>query len=109
MPIGIAEFELQIKKYVECGGTAHKRGEAIQSPPIIREHLQDNFLWGAADLGPYIQCRDMIKAQAARTLLNRRRLPVHAVSEARPGSTQPSPSQDDEMPKLRSIISLAWR
>ena len=92
VPIGIAEFELQIKEYVECGGTEptneEKKSDLLR---ILPEHLQDNLLWRATDPGPYIQFRDMIKAQAARTLLNRRRLPIHTVAEASP------PSQDDEM------------
>ena len=90
--IGIAEFELQIKEYVECGGieptNEEKKSDLLR---LLPEHLQDNLLWRATDPGPYIQFRDMIKAQAARTLLNRRRLPIHTVAEASP------PSQDDEM------------
>ena len=101
VPIGIAEFELQIKEYVECGGTEptneEKKSDLLR---ILPEHLQDNLLWRATDPGPYIQFRDMIKAQAARTLLNRRRLPIHTVAEASP------PSQDDEMPDLRSVTNL---
>ena len=92
VPISIAEFELQIKEYVECGGieptNEENKSDLLR---ILPEHLQDNILWRATDPGPYTQFRDMIKAQAARTLLNRRRLPIHTVAEASP------PSQDDEM------------
>ena len=99
--IGIAEYELQIKEYVECGGieptNEEKKSDLLR---ILPEHLQDNLLWRATDPSPYIQFRDMIKAQAARTLLNRRRLPIHTVAEASP------PSQDDEMPDLRSVSNL---
>ena len=82
VPIGIAEFELQIKDYVEAGGTQPTEEEMKSDlVRILPEHLQVDLLWRATDPGPYTRFRDMVKTQAARTLLNRRRLPVHALGE----------------------------
>ena len=102
VPIGIAEFELQIKEYVDCGGPApsdeEKKSDLLR---ILPETLQDNLLWRATDPGPYAQFRDMIKAQAARTLLNKRRLPVHAVAQGQ----EPKPEANGDI-DLGSVTNM---
>ena len=53
---------------------------------ILPDKIQDNLLWRATDPGPYTRFRDMVLAQAARTLLQQQRLPVHALGESGPGT-----------------------
>ena len=46
---------------------------------ILPAALKENLLWRAADPGPYIRFRDMVRSQAARSLMMQRRLPLHKV------------------------------
>ena len=83
VPIGISEFELKIKEYIDVGGTSPTESEMkADLLHILPESLRDNLLWRATDPGPYSRFRDMVRSQAARTLLNRQRLPVHAVGDS---------------------------
>ena len=43
--------------------------------------IQSELLWRATDPGTFAAFRDMVQAQAAKILLNQRRLPVHNVDE----------------------------
>ncbi len=82
VPIGIAEYDLKMKEYGEAGGTLPSESEMKNDLlRILPESLQGELLWRATDPGPYARFRDMVRAQASRTLLTRRRLPLHNVED----------------------------
>ena len=82
LAVGIAEFENKHAEYFEAGGPEAQPDEKkADLLAILPEQLRENLLWRATDPGPYEAFRDMVQAQAAKVLLNRRRLPVHAVVE----------------------------
>ena len=82
IPIGIAEFELMWREYIALGGLepsdSEQKTDLLQ---ILPENLISELLWRATDPGSYAQVRDMIEMQAARRLLNQKRLTTHAVGE----------------------------
>ena len=80
--IGIAEYELKIKDWHDIGDTPYSEEEMKSDlVKILPDRFQKDLLWRASDSGPYPRCRDMIKTQAARTLLNQSRLPVHLMEK----------------------------
>ena len=87
--IGIAEFELRLKEYAEIGGSMpddeEKKADLLN---ILPGALRESLLWRATDPGPYAKFRDMVLSQAARSLLQQQRLPLHRVEDS-------SPTQDE--------------
>ena len=87
--IGIAEFELRFKEYAEIGGNMpddeEKKSDLLN---ILPGALRESFLWRATDPGPYIRFRDMVRSQAARSLLQQQRLPLHRVEESLPAQDE---------------------
>ena len=75
---------------------------------ILPERLQMDLLWRASDPGPYSRFRDMIKTQAARTLLNQRRLPVKLFDDARqaPSEQDPAEGGDGPVDKINELEEL---
>ena len=96
--IGIAEFELRLKEYAELGGAMpsdeEKKSDLLN---ILPGALRESLLWRATDPGPYIRFRDMVRSQAARSLLQQQRLPLHRVED------QTSPEESDEELNLESM------
>ena len=94
--IGIAEFELRLKEYGELGGTLpdeqEKKTDLLN---ILPAALRENLLWRATDPGPYIRFRDMVRSQAARSLMMQRRLPLHKIEEQRQDLSQ-QPEEEEE-------------
>ncbi len=45
---------------------------------ILPTATQSELLWRATDPGSFAAFRDMVQGQAAKILLNQRRLPVHS-------------------------------
>ena len=88
--IGIAEFELRLKEYAEIGGTIpdddEKKSDLLN---ILPGALRESLLWRATDPGPYARFRDMVRSQAARSLLQQQRLPLHRVEESSPTHDEP--------------------
>ena len=80
--VGIAEFENKHQEYVEAGGTDVRGPEEKKADllAVLPEQLRENLLWRATDEGTYEQFKAMVQGQAAKVLLNRRRLPVHNVN-----------------------------
>ena len=77
---GIAEFENLIAEYEQAGGTPFQDLELkADLLAIIPGELRENLLWQASDNEPFTKFRDMVINQAAKVMLNRRRLPVHNV------------------------------
>ena len=80
--IGIGEFELRLKEYAEIGGTMpddeEKKSDLLN---ILPGALRESLLWRATDPGPYTRFRDMVRSQAARSLPQQQRLPLHRVDE----------------------------
>ncbi len=77
---GVAEFENVMNEYVKAGGTA-PGNEEMKSDllAVLPTDLREALLWKASDEGPFYKFRDMVLTQAAKILMNRRRLPIHAV------------------------------
>ena len=94
--IGIAEFELRLKEYGELGGTLpdeqEKKTDLLN---ILPAALRENLLWRATDPGPYIRFRDMVRSQAARSLMMQRRLPLHKIEEQR-HDLSPEPEEEEK-------------
>ena len=87
--IGIAEFENKINEYIEAGGRVMEDDEMkADLLAILPEGLRENLLWRATDPGDFSSFRNMVQAQAAKVLLNRRRLPVHRI-EHEDGDDEP--------------------
>ena len=80
--IGIAEFELRLKEYGELGGVIpdddEKKTDLLN---LLPGALRESLLWRATDPGPYIKFRDMVRSQAARSLLQQQKLPLHRIEE----------------------------
>ena len=120
VPIGIAKYELKIKDWHDIGGTPYTEEEMKSDlVKILPERLQTDLLWRASDPGPYSRFRDMIKTQAARTLLNQQRLPTHLLQRdqlqepsAGPSSdgAQPQPTQNgDKIAELEELLAVMKR
>ena len=81
--IGIAEFELRFKEYAEIGGNMlDDEDKKLDLFDILPGALRESVLWRATDPGPYTRFRDMVRSQAARSLLQQQRLPLHRVEES---------------------------
>ncbi len=81
---GIANFENTIHEYEQAGGTPFQDLELKSDLlAILPSDLRENLLWQATDddpdKGTFPRFRDMVLTQAAKILMNRRRLPIHAV------------------------------
>ena len=80
--LGIAEFENKITEYVEAGGRKPDDKEMKDDLlALLPGDLRENLLWHATDPGDFATFRNMVQAQAAKVLLDRRRLPVHTVAD----------------------------
>ena len=55
---------------------------------ILPGTLRESLLWRATDPGPYTRFRDMVRSQAARSLLQQQRLPLHRVEESLPAQDE---------------------
>ena len=106
--IGIAEFELRYKEYGEAGGTLPTdQGQKADLPNILPAELREGLLWRATDPGSFARFRDMVRPQAARSLLSRRRLPLHNVGDERaPRREEPEDSDSDTDPEQMSRDDL---
>ncbi len=77
---GIAEFENTMAEYFQVGGTRPKDPEMkADLLAILPAELRETLLWRATDDGPFVAFRDMVVSQAGKILMNRQKLPVHAV------------------------------
>ena len=80
--VGIAEFENKINEYVEAGGRRPDDEEMkADLLAILPDSIRSDLLWRASEPGSFTKFRDMVQGQAAKVLLNRRRLPVHQVED----------------------------
>ncbi len=81
LDVGIAEFENKINEYKAAGGEGYEKDGIMKSDllAILPHELRDNLLWQATDGGSYATFRDTVKSQAAKVLLNRKKLPIHSV------------------------------
>ena len=83
--VGIAEFENKIDEYVEAGGRRPEPAEMkADLLAILPESIRHDLLWKASEPGEFAPFRDMVKIQASKVLLNRKRLPVHVMEEEQP-------------------------
>ena len=83
--VGIAEFENKIDEYVEAGGRRPEPSEMkADLLAILPESIRHDLLWKASEPGEFAPFRDMVKIQASKVLLNRKRLPVHVMEEEQP-------------------------
>ena len=69
--IGIAEFELRHKEYADAGGTSLPSDDEKKSDllNILPGELRESLLWRASDPGDFARFRDMVRGQAARSLM----------------------------------------
>ncbi len=71
-----------MNEYVQAGGTAPGNDEMKSDLlAVLPTDLREALLWKASDEGPFYKFRDMVLTQNAKILMNRRRLPIHAVQE----------------------------
>ncbi len=102
--VGIAEFENKIAEYVDMGGREpHNDDKKADLLAILPEQLRENLLWRATDPGPFHEFRDMVQAQAAKVMLNRRRLPVHKVEAE---EEEPSAEPTIDFSKITDVEGL---
>ncbi len=111
VPIGIAEFDLKMKEYHDAGGTLPSESEMKNDLlRILPESLQGELLWRATDPGPYTRFRDVVRAQASRTLLTRRRLPLHNVEddlrEQLRAAAHGAGEDDEDEPPMETVEDL---
>ncbi len=102
--LGIAEFENKINEYVEAGGKRPDEAEMkTDLLAMLPEGLRENLLWRLDGPGGFSEFKNMVQAQTAKVLLNRRRLPVHNVVEENP--------EDFDMSNIQSVedFILAFR
>ncbi len=79
---GIAEFENTLREYADTGGTAFSEYEMKNDLlQILPGELSETLLWKATDEGSFQKFRDHVITMSAKILQNRRKLPIHAVSE----------------------------
>ncbi len=81
--IGLAEFENKLQEFTDLGGPApedaDKKSDLLA---ILPQEMKELMIWRATDpLEPYQQFRDRVQTQTAQILLNRKKLPVHAVQQ----------------------------
>ena len=83
--VGIAEFENKILEYTEAGGRGFDQDDDKKRDllAILPKELREQLFWQASDAGSYAKFRDMIKAQNAKILFNRARLPLHNLEDDR--------------------------
>ena len=99
--LGIAEFENKITEYIEAGGRELEDEEMkADLLAILPEGLRENLLWRATDPGDFAKFRNMVQAQAAKVLLNRRRLPVHNVED------EPAIEEDFDARSISTVEDL---
>ena len=63
---------------------------------ILLERMRDSLVGHAIDPDGYTRFRDMIKAQAVMTLLNRKSLRIHSVNEALRNACCSNPHSGDD-------------
>ena len=91
---GIAEFENLIAEYEQAGGTPFQDLELkADLLAIIPSELRENLLRQASDSEPFSKFRDMVINQAAKVMLNRKKLPIHNI-DAEPARTRDAPADD---------------
>ena len=78
---GVAEFENTLFKYAQAGGRPYSDEEMkADLLGILPSEIREDLLWHATDPNASFQrFRDTVTSQAAKVVLNRRRLPVHNV------------------------------
>ncbi len=98
--VGIAEFENKIREYEAAGGKQvdedEKKNDLLK---ILPAEISSALLWRASEPGGYQLFRDMVVRQSAKVMLNKRRLPVHAIEET-------AADEDDEEIDFRSINNI---
>ena len=108
--IGIAEFEFRLKEYAEIGGTMpddeEKKSDLLN---ILPGALRESLLWRATDPGPYIRFRDMVRSQAARSLLQQQRLPLHRVEESPPAQDESEEELNFEAMSRDDLVAFVKR
>ncbi len=79
---GITEFENTLIEYAQAGGTAMS-DEEMKSDllAILPLELRETLLWRAQEEGSFSKFRDHVILQTSKILMNRQRLPVHAVGD----------------------------
>ncbi len=96
--VGIAEFENKIREYVEVGGRQPSSDEMkTDLLAILPEPLRTDLLWRASDPGEFSTFRDFVLGQTAKVLLNRKKLPVHAVN------TEDNDENDFDINNINSV------
>ena len=80
--VGIAEFENKIREYEAAGGKKvdddEKKNDLLK---ILPGEISSALLWRASEPGGYQLFRDMVVRQSAKVMMNKRRLPLHAINE----------------------------
>ncbi len=79
--IGLAEFENKLQEFADLGGQtpgdADKKSDLLA---ILPQEMKELMIWRATDPDEsYQNFRDRVQTQTAQILLNRKKLPVHAV------------------------------
>ncbi len=81
--IGLAEFENKLQEFTDLGGLApedaDKKSDLLA---ILPQEMKELMIWRATDPEePYQKFRDRVQTQTAQILLNRKKLPLHAVQQ----------------------------
>ncbi len=80
---GVAEWENVYQEYILAGGTRPKDSEMMADLlAVLPGELRETLLWKTTEEGvTYNQFRNHILTQAGRVLMNRKKLPIHALDE----------------------------
>ena len=98
---GITEFENTLIEYAQAGGTVMSEDEMKSDLlAILPLEIRETLMWKAQEEGPFQKFRDHVILQTSKILMNRQRLPLHAVTD--------EPEQyADEISDLAGIIAGA--
>ncbi len=102
---GVAEFENVLNEYIQVGGTPisaeEKKSDLLA---VLPTELRETLLWRATDEGSFESFRDMVLTQCGKVLMNRKKLPVHAVDHERHANEQEG--DDEGFTDLNSVEGI---
>ncbi len=79
---GIAEWENVLNEYLLAGGTAQEDSELKSDLlAVLPGELRETLLWRSTDESSFQIFRDHVLTQSAKILMNRKKLPIHAIAE----------------------------
>jgi len=87
---GVAEFENTIDEYIKAGGTPFNDTELKSDLlAVLPAEIRDALLWKATDSGPFEGFRNLVMAQTAKILMNRRKMTPSMLLAATSGQRDP--------------------